>query len=81
MRGKAFAYDIKNSLVAEIVYNPDKKGLLSFGKKATTDDFFRGSIYKMNETLKVTLITKYFKKNMSKFPGLKEKEDVKEELS
>ena len=43
--GKAAGYDMKNNLFAEIIYNPDKKGMLSFSKKNTTDDFFRGAIY------------------------------------
>lgn len=31
--GKGYGYDLKNMLFCEIQYDPDKKGMLSFGKK------------------------------------------------
>ena len=79
--GKAFAYDLKNNLFTEISYNPDKKGMLSFSKKTTTDDYFRGGIYRMNDKLAKKINEKYAKSNLSGFSGINVKEDVQEELS
>ena len=57
INGKSFFYDVKNDLFGEISFCPDKPGI--FTKSKNTQDFFRGSIYKMKTNLKEILLKKY----------------------
>lgn len=75
--GVAFIFDPKNDLFCELHFNPDKKGLIGglFSKQKTQKDFYSGQIVKITQSAskKLAKITDY-----SKFPGLKEKEDIVE---
>ncbi len=55
--GKSYFYDIKNNLFGEIIYCPDKGSL--FGKRKNPQDYFKGGIYKMKNSLKEKLLKKY----------------------
>lgn len=44
---KAFYWSPNRDLMLEVVYNPDKKGFLSFGKQKTPTDYFQGVIKKV----------------------------------
>lgn len=70
MIGNAYGYDLRNNLFTQITYNPDKKGFFGMGKQASSEDSFRGAVYRMNQHLKEQLIKKYSKKRLIEFPGL-----------
>lgn len=74
--GNAYGYDLKNNLFSQITYNPDKKGFFSIGKQATTEDSFRGGIYRINQGLRDQLLKKYQKRKFIDFPGLNMQKDV-----
>jgi len=40
--------DLKNRLVSQIKFNPDKTGMFSLSSKSSPNDCFRGGIYRMN---------------------------------
>jgi len=51
--GRSIFYDLDNDLIGEIIYSPDKHGGGYFSKKKKClDNYFKGSIYKMKNTLK-----------------------------
>jgi hypothetical protein len=50
IEGKSAAFDLKNKLFAETLFNNNNPGL--FGKRQCRDDFFKGGIYKINDKFK-----------------------------
>jgi hypothetical protein len=49
--GIAFAYDLKNALVSQVIFNPDRHGKSAFsflGKSAKAPhDYFSGGVWRM----------------------------------
>lgn len=47
--GVLLAWDLKNKLFGQVTYNPDKKGFFSFKKQASSEDFYKGGVYRVTD--------------------------------
>lgn len=73
---KAFLFDLKNNLFAELSFNPDKKGLISsfLSSQATGIDFVKGRIFKITPDCASRIKNNLTQKKINKLDSISEKE-------